>query len=177
MDGRKFTLTVRLPRLRSYYEPKILRAGLLGFAAGLAVALLLKADPSPLVDHFYARQAERQVMRVWMRRAAPIDYRGCRARPENCVGRIVAWRLSHPAQGDSRYQDDASNPISWRNEAQVPYTLGRGAQFVAVSLVAGVSPKSIKLVFVGTPDSAYAGTTWKDVFGLLAAPRKERLIP
>jgi hypothetical protein len=108
----------------------------------------------------------RAVLRAWQRQACTADWAACRRQPDLCVEKIVVWPVTHPAAGVSRYGTDGSQPILWRNEDQVPTTTERWA-LTAVAMVKRVTPLGLEMVFLGTPDAAYGGTTSAKHFGLI----------
>jgi hypothetical protein len=125
--------------------------------AFLFTVLLLAADSSSLVDHFYARRAERSILKVWMRQAVDITYEDCKKYPKRCVGQIVVW-----PEGNS------SMPIYWLNDEQVPRVVGKDARpFTAVGIVKRVLPEAIEMTFLGSPDGSFSGTTTGTDFGLV----------
>lgn len=145
---------------------RLARGFFLGGACALGGLLLLQIDVAPLIDRFYEQQVESKAVAVWKHSAVAVSYDQCRADVVSCLGRTVLWPVSHPVLGDSRYQDDASRPLIWRNEAQVPERTVRGHPFQAVARVVAVHPHSIELIYLGTPQAVYGGTTWKGKFGL-----------
>jgi hypothetical protein len=125
--------------------------------ACLLCGLFLKEDPSSVVDHFYAQRSERLILKTWMRQAIAVTYDECRKSPQRCVGKVVVW-----TEGDSR------EPINWLNSQQVPPVVGKeGRPFTAVGIVKRVLPDAIEMIFLGSPDAAYGGTTLGASFGLL----------
>ena len=139
----------------------------LGACAAVFAASLLRScwDPSSLVDFFFAQRVEREAMKVWQRRAFPADWARCRLQPDLCLNMIVAWPVTHPARGVSRYGTNGSQPILWLNDEQVPLTTER-TPFTAIGIVKEVTPLGLEMVFLGTPQAVYGGTTWNARFGL-----------
>jgi len=153
-----------MPRLRT----RATRAFLAAVAAVFAASLLRSAwEPGRIVDAFFAQRVEREAMQAWRRRACDADWARCREQPGLCVDQIVLWPVTHPAPGVSRYGTDGSQPILWRNDEQVPRTTER-FPFTAVAMVKRVGPLGIELIFLGTPEAAYGGTTWRKHFGLIS---------
>jgi hypothetical protein len=130
--------------------------------AFLLTIFLRAADSSYLVDHFYARRAERSVLKVWMRQAVNVSYEECKRYPDRCIGQIVVW-----PEGNS------GMPIYWLNGQQVPRVVGKDARpFTAVGIVRRVLPDAIEMVFLGSPDGSVSGTTTGGDFGLLRRKRE-----
>lgn len=134
-------------------------------AACLLSLLFLKADLSSLVGQFYAQRSERLILKAWMRQAVRVTPEDCQEKPGICVGKVVVWPFSR-GSGGARYQGNQAAPIYWLNPEQLPRTVGRSEQFKAVAIVKRVLPDRIELVFLGSPQAAYGGTTSKSNFGL-----------
>ncbi|MBI5882311.1 MAG: hypothetical protein HZB91_04320 [Elusimicrobia bacterium] len=129
---------------------------LLCLTACSATLLLLKADLSSVVDNFHAQRSERMILDAWRRQAVEATPAECLERPGICTGKVVVWTI---ARG-------IPTPIHWLNPDQVPPLRRRGSQFEAVAIVKRVLPDSIEAVFLGSPQAAYGGTTFKSGFGL-----------
>lgn len=139
---------------------------LAGSAAVVAASALRSCSgPTRLIDAFHEQRVESLAMEVWKGRAFPADYARCRLQPDLCLGKIVAWPVTHPAAGVSRFGTDPSSPILWRNDQQVPRTTERWP-FTAIGTVERVGPLGLEMVFLGTQQAPYGGTTWDGKFGL-----------
>lgn len=132
----------------------------LGGMAAVFLALLLSSwrEPARILDSFWEQRAEERFLKVWRRQAFPATWAQCRLQPDLCPGKIVFWEVFHPGKGLSCFEGNCSQPIRWRNEAQVRVT-PRGDLLRAVALVEEVRPEAIELVFLGSPDAHYGGTT------------------
>jgi hypothetical protein len=144
---------------------KTVRAFALGFACGAGAALVIAFFPSYLVDKFYERQIESKAIGVWERQAVGASYEECRDKPASCLGRIVEWPVTHLSDGQSFWGGNQSYLIRWRNPQQLPRVPGPNEAFTAVARVVAVERDSMELVYIGTPQAAFGGTTWKEKFG------------
>ncbi len=144
---------------------KTVRVFALGFAAGAATALAILLFPSHLVDKFYERQIEEKAIAAWERRAAGVDYEGCRDKPDECLGKIVEWPVTNLADGQSYWGSNHTYVIRWLNLQQLPRVPGPNESFTAVARVAAVERGAVVLLYIGTPQAAFSGTTWKENFG------------
>lgn len=148
-----------------YKRRKEYRVFIYGLGAGLALALILMSDLSRLLDAFYEQRVENKALAAWSRRATAVSYAQCRRNAASCLNKIVVWPISHLSEGNS-YVENPSQPILWSNESQVPVSSVASRPFLAVAVIHGVHPRSIELVFVGSPAAVHGGTTWKEKFGL-----------
>lgn len=134
-------------------------------------AAALRADPTAVVDSFYERRVYEQSIQTFQRRAVAVDYDGCRQDAVSCLGKIVFWPVFHAVKGDGRYNGDAGKRVVFANEGQVPVVDNR-APIPVVGMVRAVHPDAVELVFLGSPEAVYGGTTWVKVFGLDRAQEK-----
>ncbi|MBI4677048.1 MAG: hypothetical protein HY748_05640 [Elusimicrobia bacterium] len=128
--------------------------------AGVCAVLLVIAwwDPGAVVEAFWEERSEQRYLRVWQRQAEEVSWRECRTEPERCPGKIVVWEVARPVRGMTCAAGNCSQRIVWTNEEQVPQTGGRGTM-TAVARVLRVEPEALVLVFLGSPDAPYGGTT------------------
>ncbi|MBI3554201.1 MAG: hypothetical protein HY077_17015 [Elusimicrobia bacterium] len=149
-------------------EGKTARAFALGFASGAGVALMVAFFPAQLVDRFYERQIESKAVAVWERQAVSVSYEECRQRPSSCLGKIVRWPVGGNGSG-SYWGGTQSSAIRWRNKSQVPRVGSGEGALQAVARVVGIEPDAVVLLYIGTPQAVYGGTTWKEKFGAAKA--------
>ena len=147
------------------------RLGLV-FAGGVAAGTALRTDWSGFVDAYFQERAERAVLASYARGAVGATYGECKTDPARCLGRVVAWSVLHPEKGETWKDGNASEPIVWSNEAQVPMSSRTTGTFKAVAQVRAVHPRALELVFLGSRDAPYGGTTSKSVFGLEKRSRR-----
>jgi hypothetical protein len=141
------------------------RAIISGLALGAAVLLAVELFPSRLLDLFYERQIEAKAIAVWKRQAVDVDYSDCREGPTRCLGKVVAWPVTRLSDSTACWGSRRSEPIRWRNAQQVPYNGGPSNSFEAVARVVGIDPDAVVLLYIGTTDPQFGGTTWGDKFG------------
>ncbi|MBI5624154.1 MAG: hypothetical protein HY924_10275 [Elusimicrobia bacterium] len=115
-------------------------------------------DPGRIVESFWEERAEQRFLSVWQRQASPVTWTECRTQPDLCPGKFVVWEVTRPGWGITCYEGNCSMAISWTNEDQVPGASSRGG-FTAVAKVMRAEPGSMVLVFLGSPDAPYGGTT------------------
>lgn len=139
---------------------------ILSFGLGMLTALFFKADLASFFELYYEQQVERKVMAVWRNSAAEVSYQECKDRPSSCLNKIVEWPVTNVADGNSYFSGNGFMPIVWRNKEQVPRTMTKAAPFQAVAVVSGVLPDAIELIFVGSSQAPFGGSTWTKKFGL-----------
>ncbi len=154
--------------MRRFSSPQFrpfIRGLALGFGAALLLALFVSKDWTRVIDSFFEAQVQRKSMAVWSRRAADVGYQDCLSRPDSCLNKIVVWPVSHTLKGRTYYDQSAGFKIRWRNEEQVPLSYRASGPFKAVGIVTRVAAGSVELIYIGTPETFYSGTTWASKFG------------
>ena len=134
------------------------RALLISFPL-ICVAVFLGAywDPGSLVEAFWEERAEQRYLQVWQRQASDVTWMECRTQPDLCPGKFVVWKVTRPSAGVTCVEGNCARRIVWSNEEQVP---GSSADtMTAVGRVLRVEHDALVLVFLGSPDAPYGGTT------------------
>jgi hypothetical protein len=149
-----------------------IRTFLIGFACGGIFMSAMFLSPERLMDRFFERQVESKAIAAWERQAVGAGYDDCREKPSLCLGKIVEWPVTRRPDGTSCWGTNVSQVIRWRNPEQVPNNAGPSYPFTAVARVAGFNPDAVVLVYIGTPSAPFAGTTWKEKFGLSSSIMK-----
>lgn len=139
------------------------RLVLAGFPAVCAAVFLVSwFDGSRVVEAFWEERSEQRYLGVWQRQAEAVTWEACRLQPDLCPGKIVVWEVLRPSKGLTCADGNCSRRVSWTNEDQVPVTPGRGIMTV-VARVHRVEPGSVVLVFLGSPEAPYGGTTRRSI--------------
>lgn len=148
-----------------WIDQKTLRLLGLTLAIGAAAFLVILGFPRHVLDRFYQHQTEAKAIEVWKRQAVDLDYSDCRETSTKCLDKIVAWPITRLGDGTSYWGTKMSQPIRWRNPKQVPFLPGPNHPFEAVARVVGIDPDAVVLLYIGSTDAQYSGTTSKGNFG------------
>ncbi|MFA6316567.1 MAG: hypothetical protein WC943_04050 [Elusimicrobiota bacterium] len=145
------------PRRSDVQRARAARIVLGGFLALFVGAFVVSAiDGRRVVEAFWEERAEQRYLKVWQRQASDVTWKECREQPDLCPGKFVVWEVSRPG-GVTCFEGNCSQRIVWTNEEQVPATHGGG--MIAVARIVAVEPNHLLLVFLGSPQASYGGTT------------------
>lgn len=138
---------------------KAARALLSGLAAVAVGGMLPFMNCGVIVDNFHRQRAERKILDAWKRQAVPVSCSECRKAPALCKDKIVVWAVANLARGQSHCEGGPAVALIWKNWPQVPVTTPRIGPMKAIAAVTDVRDAGIELVFIGTPDAPFGGTT------------------
>ncbi|HBL16290.1 MAG: hypothetical protein A2X36_00455 [Elusimicrobia bacterium GWA2_69_24] len=152
--------------MRTRERQKVLARGFFRSLAAAAVfaGLVYAPDWEGLLESFWSFRVEEKALAVWSGQTKDVSCRQCRADPVLCLDKFVRWRIQHMPNGSWCADSDGDEQLLWMNEAQLPVSGSRSASFEAVARVKAVRPDRIELLYIGSPQAAYSGTTWRRKF-------------